>query len=135
VFRAYKCPCASVAKCCAFYVFRNYKERLHLLSAWRINSKKPLTYLGLVCWSKVGNKQSYFSGTSFKAETRHWHLYKSGLQRSKMTWLKCGSSMILSNHVRATDKCQWRFFKGSRFDRCTGTRSVRKSSWFIWLCC
>jgi hypothetical protein len=89
VFRAYKCPCVSVTKWRAFHEFRNYKEMAasfeYVVNKFQETANIPPTSLGLVCWSKVGNKQSYFSGTSFKVKTRHWHLYKSGLPRSKMT--------------------------------------------------
>jgi hypothetical protein len=55
VFRAHKCPCASVAKCCAFYVFRNYEEMAAsfecVVNKFQETANIPTTSLGLVCWS------------------------------------------------------------------------------------
>jgi len=60
VFRAYKCPCISVTKWRAFHVFRNYKEMAasfeYVVNKFQETANIPPTSLGLVCWSKVGNK-------------------------------------------------------------------------------
>lgn len=78
VFHAYKCPCASVARCCAFYIFRNYKEVAAsfecVVNKFQETANIPTTSRGLVCWGKVGYQQSYFLGTYSKTKTRHWYL-------------------------------------------------------------